>query len=84
MEMGWRINLENLIKFQGQSRKAATITAVKPPEVWCFRICRGEILILMRKPKGDGFWINGGFFVLEPSVIDLISKIMYLGTRTTK
>ena len=27
----------------------------------------------IEKPKGDGFWINGGFFVLEPSVIDLIS-----------
>ena len=34
---------------------------------------RDKVIDFHEKPKGDGFWINGGFFVLEPSVIDLIS-----------
>ena len=33
---------------------------------------RGKIISFKEKPDGDGSWINGGFFVLEPSVIDLI------------
>ena len=32
-----------------------------------------KIVGFSEKPKGDGFWINGGVFVLEPSVIDLIN-----------
>lgn len=51
----------------------ATVTAIQPEgrygalEVEGTRVTRFE-----EKPKGDGRWINGGFFVCEPSVIDLI------------
>jgi len=68
------INLENLIKFHKKSKKKATITAVKPPgRFGALEFERGKVINFNEKPKGDGFWINGGFFVLEPSVIDLIS-----------
>ena len=68
------INLENLIKYHKKSKKKATITAVKPPgRFGALEFERGKVINFNEKPKGDGFWINGGFFVLEPSVIDLIS-----------
>ena len=68
------INLKELINYHQKSNKKAPITAVKPPGRFCsleFEI--GNVIDFNEKPKGDGFWINGGFFVLEPSVIDLIN-----------
>ncbi len=68
------INLEKLIDYHKKSKKKATITAVKPPgRFGALEFEAGKVVNFNEKPKGDGFWINGGFFVLEPSVIDLIS-----------
>ena len=53
--------------------RKATLTAVKPPgRFGSIKFERGKVLSFQEKPKGDGEMINGGFFVLEPSVIDLI------------
>ncbi len=68
------INLKELINYHQKSNKKATITAVKPPgRFGSLEFERGKVIDFNEKPKGDGFWINGGFFVLEPSVIDLIN-----------
>ena len=68
------INLEKLIDYHKKSKKKATITAVKPPgRFGALEFESEKVINFHEKPKGDGFWINGGFFVLEPSVIDLIS-----------
>ncbi len=68
------INLKELINYHKKSKKKATITAVKPPgRFGSLELERDKVIDFHEKPKGDGFWINGGFFVLEPSVIDLIS-----------
>jgi glucose-1-phosphate cytidylyltransferase len=55
------------------SGKRATVTAVKPPgRFGALHLERDSVRGFIEKPEGDGGWINGGFFVLEPSVLDLI------------
>ena len=54
--------------------KEATVTAVQPPGRYgALYIEAGLVSQFQEKPMGDGSWINGGFFVLEPSVIDRIA-----------
>ena len=67
------IDIKELIKFHNTKGRQATLTAVKPPgRFGSIKFERGKVLSFQEKPKGDGNMINGGFFVLEPSVIDLI------------
>ena len=69
------ININELIKFHNKNGRQATLTAVKPPgRFGSIKFERGKVLSFQEKPKGDGNMINGGFFVLEPSVIDLIDN----------
>ena len=69
------INIKELINYHKKHKKKATITAVKPPgRFGSLEFERGEVIDFHEKPRGDGFWINGGFFILEPSVIDLVSN----------
>lgn len=68
------IDLERLLAFHQASGKAATVTAVKPPgrfgalEIDADNTVRG----FREKPLGDGGFINGGFFVCAPEVIDRV------------
>ncbi len=67
------INISDLIKFHKGERKTATITAVQPPgRFGTLEIENDDVLKFKEKPAGDGNWINGGFFVLEPNVFDYI------------
>ncbi len=67
------INIEKLVKFHSEKDTKATLTAVQPPgRFGSLEFERGRVLSFKEKPQGDGSLINGGFFVLEPSVIDLI------------
>ena len=68
------IDIKNLIKFHKSHKKLATVTADRPQARF------GELEIVddcvksfKEKPQLDQGWINGGFFVLEPEVFDLIS-----------
>ena len=68
------INLKDLINYHKKSKKKATITAVKPlGRFGSLEFERGKVINFHEKPSGDGFWVNGGFFILEPSAIDLVS-----------
>ena len=68
------INIHKLIEYHHENSRQATLTAVQPPgRFGSLEFERGRVLGFEEKPKGDGNWINGGFFVLEPSVIDLIT-----------
>lgn len=67
------VNIGQLIEFHKSHGKLATLTAVQPPGRF------GQLLIdgtrvrnFAEKPAGDGGIINGGFFVLDPKVIDYI------------
>ncbi len=69
------INIKDLIDFHLSHDKAATLTSVLPPGRWGSLTLEGdEIKDFHEKPIGDRRWINGGFFVLEPKVIDLINN----------
>ena len=53
--------------FHKEQETLATVTAVQPPGRWGALDVHGERVTHFReKPKGDGTWTNGGFFLLEP------------------
>ena len=70
------INISALIKFHQDHGKQATVTAVRPPGRYgAIKFGQKDIVEkFQEKPDGDGSWINGGFFVLNPSVLDLIEN----------
>lgn len=67
------INIEKLLAFHRRHGKLATVTAVRPPARFGGLNFEGELVTRFNeKPQiGEG-WINGGFFVLEPGVLDYI------------
>tara|TARA_Y100001978_G_C23658075_1_gene417122 strand:+ start:411 stop:1181 length:771 start_codon:yes stop_codon:yes gene_type:complete len=70
------INISDLIEFHKNSNVLATVTAVQPPGRYgAMNINKNsEVVCFQEKPLGDRSWINGGFFVLNPKVIDLIDN----------
>lgn len=67
------LDIGALVEFHRSHGKKATVTAIQPPGRYgALRIKDGTVLSFEEKPAGDGAWINGGFFVLEPSVFDYI------------
>ena len=67
------INLKELINFHKNQKALATITGVRPPgRFGALVISNDRVTKFQEKPEGDGDWINGGFFVLEPKVFDYI------------
>jgi glucose-1-phosphate cytidylyltransferase len=69
------IDIGALIRFHRDQGTLATLTAVQPAgRFGAFTLRGGETRIshFSEKPKGDGAWVNGGFFVLDPAVIDYI------------
>lgn len=70
------INIKKLIEFHKKQKVLATVTAVQPPGRYGalnLKKGRNKVTAFREKPKGDGAWINGGFFVLEPKVLDYIT-----------
>ncbi len=68
------VNISALIAFHKAQGLKATITATLPPgRFGALNIEGRKVGSFMEKPRGDGAMINGGFFVLSPSVIDLIT-----------
>lgn len=67
------VNITESLAFHKREGRPATLTGVQPPgRFGALEIEGNRIKNFQEKPDGDGSWINGGFFVLEPSVIDLI------------
>ena len=70
------LDVKALLDFHREQEVFATLTAVQPPGRFG-AIAIGEdetkISTFEEKPEGDGAWINGGFFVLEPQVLDYIA-----------
>ncbi len=67
------VDITALIRFHEGHGKLATVTAVQPPGRYGALETEGtRVTGFMEKPKGDGGWINGGFFVLSPRAIDYI------------
>jgi glucose-1-phosphate cytidylyltransferase len=69
------INIEKLLAFHKAHGKKATISATYPPgRFGALEIQNDIVRSFKEKPKGDGGMINGGFFVLSPSVLPLIEN----------
>ena len=67
------VNMSDLITFHKSKKTLATITAVQPPgRFGTLNLEKDKICDFKEKPAGDGNWINGGYFVLEPEVLDYI------------
>jgi glucose-1-phosphate cytidylyltransferase len=67
------VDIGNLINFHKSHNKIATVTAVQPAgRFGALEIEDNQILKFQEKPKGDGNYINGGFFVLDNKVLDYI------------
>jgi glucose-1-phosphate cytidylyltransferase len=67
------VDISEVIEFHRQESALATVTAVQPPGRWGAMELDGKrIRGFEEKPVGDGGWVNGGFFVLSPTVIDMI------------
>lgn len=71
------VDISAQITFHRQHNKLVTITAVQPPGRYGALSLDGDIVRgFTEKPKGDGGFINGGFFVLSPKVLELIEGDM--------
>ena len=67
------VNIGALIQQHQARGSKATLTAVQPPGRYGALHLDGDAVVqFQEKPDGDNAWINGGFFVLEPAVLDLI------------
>lgn len=65
------IDVAALLAFHRNHGKLATVTAVQPPGRFGALETQGEqVCGFQEKPQGDGGWINGGFFVLEPDALN--------------
>ena len=68
------VNIAALIAHHKKEGRQATLTAVQPPGRYgALHLDGSAVQQFQEKPDGDNAWINGGFFVLEPGVLDLIS-----------
>lgn len=68
------IDISESVRFHRSHGKAATLTATYPPgRFGALDIRARQVMNFKEKPKGDGAMINGGFFVLSPSVLDYIT-----------
>lgn len=67
------VDITKSIAFHRATGCKATLTAVQPPGRYGALDLDGERVVrFQEKPDGDGAWINGGFFVLEPDVLEYI------------
>jgi len=77
------IDILKLIDFHKNNKTIATVTAIQPPgRFGTLDITGNKITSFKEKPAGDGNWINGGFFVLEPAIFDYIEGDSTIWERT--
>ena len=69
------VDITALLAFHKRHGKRATVTAVQPPGRYGALDMQGTTVKgFVEKPKGDGGWINGGFFVLSPACLDYVQN----------
>ena len=68
------VNIAKLMEFHSLHGRYATVTAVQPDgRFGTMEIENNVVRDFVEKPRGDGHWINGGFFVLEPEIFSYLS-----------
>ena len=69
------VDIDALVKFHKSQKTLATVTAIQPPGRYgSINIDGNRVSSFKEKPTGDGGWVNGGFFVLEPEVTDYVAE----------
>jgi len=70
------VNIAELVAFHKAHGKLATLTSTQPSgKFGALSMQEGDrVESFLEKPRGDGSWINAGFFVLQPEVLDLIDE----------
>jgi len=71
------VDIPKLVEFHKSNKKCATVTAVRPLGRFGALILSedmNKVLSFREKPKEEGGWINGGFFVFEPKIFDYIAE----------
>lgn len=77
------VDIGHLVAEHRRAGRLATVTAIQPPGRYGALIIENDaVRYFQEKPAGDGAWINGGFFVLEPSVVDYIDNDETVWERT--
>lgn len=67
------VDITSQVAFHKSHNKFATVTAVQPPGRYgALSTVQNQVMDFIEKPKGDGGWINGGFFVLSPQCLKYI------------
>lgn len=68
------VDIAAVIALHQKEKRLATVTATQPPgRFGALEFTGNQLTNFVEKPHGDGGWINGGFFVLSPKVIDYIA-----------
>ena len=70
------VNISALLAFHRAQNKLATVTATQPTgKFGSLDLDESDrVVSFMEKPKGDGTWVNAGFFVLEPKIFEYITE----------
>jgi len=77
------ISIKNLIDLHNTQKTLSTVTAVQTPgRFGALNIEKNKIISFEEKPSGDGSWINGGYFVLEPGIFDYIENDQTIWEKT--
>jgi glucose-1-phosphate cytidylyltransferase len=67
------VNIKELVEFHKNNKALATLTAIQPVgRFGGLTLNENHVTTFKEKPRGDGGWINGGYFVLEAEVVDMI------------
>ncbi len=70
------VDVAQTVAFHREHGRLATMTAIQPPSKYGVLAFEGDRIVeFEEKPHGEGGWINGGFFVLSPKVIDYIDGV---------
>jgi glucose-1-phosphate cytidylyltransferase len=69
------VNISDLLRFHSANKKIGTVTAIRAPGRWgSIQIEKNHsVSSFAEKPRGDGGYINGGFFVFEPELFDYLT-----------
>lgn len=69
------VNIKKLISFHNEQKPIASLTAVHPPERFgVLKLLDDHVTEFHEKHSGESSWINGGFFVFEPSIFDYLDN----------
>jgi len=69
------VNIKQLVQFHKENKTKVTMTAIKPAgRFGALNLNSNLVEKFIEKPDGDGNWINGGFMICEPEVLDFIES----------